>query len=174
MRPMKHSTVCRRLYAMIFVDDFTSITWIRILRSKSDTTAGLESFTLNVATPVDTLRSTPLGLARENSLRGHSKNFSTSLLSRTRSPFPAPRSTMVRRGEGWVLKEKTIIQTEGVEKRKNENLWAKAMSFSANMCNRCISTTKKGNIPHVCDKWPGTTEKSTTSRRSTRWGSCTR
>lgn len=52
MEPMKHPTVGGRHCVMIFVDAFTSISWIHTSRNKRDKTAGLKCFVFDVAAPV--------------------------------------------------------------------------------------------------------------------------
>ena len=82
---------------MIFVDEFTDMSWIRILKAKGDTTTALENFISEVATPAG-LKISMKHSRRQPTTRGGSNEFVVEELATARSLLVL-RSKLNRRYE---------------------------------------------------------------------------
>ena len=150
--PMKAISIGERRYAIIFVDDFTDMSWIRILKAKGDTTTALENFISEVATPAG-LKISNITSDEGGEFKGDFKRKLNELkINHEMTPPGTPQynGKAKRRLEG--IKENTIVMLEGMTKGKSDKLWPEATCFSADMYNRCIPPSI--NISPF-EKWHG-------------------
>ena len=152
--PMKEMSVGQRRFGMVLVDDYSSMTWIRILKHKSDAPAALKNFISEVATPANLkIRNIRTDEGGEF-VRKFQELLDDLGINHEMTPPGTPQHNGKAERRLGVIKEKTIALLEGMTEGKSGKLWAEAMSFSADMYNRCVPAGKKTKISPF-EQWHG-------------------
>ena len=145
--PMKHSSLGRNSYVVIFVDDWTCFKVVKFVKKKSETTAALLSLIAGYITPQKLsikCVQTDNGGEFEGELQ---RELCRRSITHEHTPPETPQYNGVAERALGLLRKKAITLMEELDDVINvprEKLWAQAMLFTCAVANKSVTTSTDG------------------------------
>ena len=145
--PMKHSSLSRNSYVVIFVDDCTRFKVVKFVKKKSNTTTALLSLIADYITP----QKLSIKCVRTDNGGKFEGEFQRDLdrrsMTHEHTPPDTPQYNGVAERALGILREKAITLMEELDDVINvprEKLWAQAMLFACDVTNKSATTSTDG------------------------------